>query len=511
MNKRRDDFPKKVIELLKTRAGNKCSNPHCRVVTNGPDSSFGIINIGVAAHICAAAPNGPRYDMNMTVEERKSYGNGIWLCTSCSTKIDRDISFYTIDLLNEWKRLAEAEAHLAIGSKIYNEEYSSDMLAMALSGYPKKFIVDTIRNTHKATSKALEKLDDRFIVDSSYDNGITRFNLNAVEPVSLKVNFKRSKKYTVGYQRLLRQGEPFEINPTDIKTSGSLLIDEILQQPNGKLILQAQSVNAVLKLRLNNKESMLVDSVDDINGELRYGTEALSFKGGCFNGLLNINAIFPHGGNSCKFNMNIDFEIWAEQEVLKLPYFKKIKSTYDKIVLGWAIDFKIEIEGVEVLSGNCDKASNNFYKRLCTLLSYTDSSRELSLLLNKAIPFDSSITFTADEHRDLRRAVRLLKADNTKDISHFNSLPEFKLLVSDENIDLIKSGMDKKGDFAIESECIHNFMVFKQEIKTHIIREEFLNVTYCLDKDVDRVNIGDTIKVKLMPKEDFMYIEKYVK
>ena len=31
-----------------------------------------IINIGVAAHICAAAPGGPRYDSAMTEEERKS-------------------------------------------------------------------------------------------------------------------------------------------------------------------------------------------------------------------------------------------------------------------------------------------------------------------------------------------------------------------------------------------------------------------------------------------------------
>lgn len=504
-------FQKKIIELLKTRAGNKCSNPHCRVITNGPDSSFGVINIGVAAHICAAAPNGPRYDINMTAEKRKSYDNGIWLCTSCSTKIDRDISFYTIDLLTEWKRLAETEAHLAIGSKIYNEEYSSDMLAMALSGYPKKFIVDTIRNAHKATSKALESLDERFIVDSSYDNGITRFNLNAIEPVSIKVNFKKNKKYTVGYQRLLRQGEPFEINPEDIKTSGSLLIDEILQQPNGKLILQGQSANVVLKLRLNNKESMLVDSVDDIYGELRYGTEALSFKGACFNGILNINALFPHGGNSCKFSMYIDFGVWADQQVLNLPYFKKIKAIFDKITLGWGIDFKIEIEGEEVLSGDCDNARNDFYRRLCALLSYTDSSRELSLFLNKALPFDSSVTFTADEHRNLRRAVRLLKGDNTKDMSDFNSLPEFTLQVSDDNIDLIRGGMDKDGHFAIESEHIHHLMVFKKEIKTYVIREEFLNVTYCLDKDVDKISIGDTVKVKLMPKEDFIYIEKYVK
>ena len=67
----------------------------------------GEINIGVAAHICAAAAGGPRYDHGMTREQRTSADNGIWLCGVHAKAIDSDESHYTVELLREW----QAQAH----------------------------------------------------------------------------------------------------------------------------------------------------------------------------------------------------------------------------------------------------------------------------------------------------------------------------------------------------------------------------------------------------------------
>jgi len=93
----RDDFPKKVIEPLRARVNNRCSNPNCRVPTTGPTTdNEKVNNIGVAAHITAASPGGPRYDPSMRKEERKSIRNAIWLCSNCSIKIDRDPSKYSV-------------------------------------------------------------------------------------------------------------------------------------------------------------------------------------------------------------------------------------------------------------------------------------------------------------------------------------------------------------------------------------------------------------------------------
>ncbi len=109
----RDDFTQATKELLANRVGWKCSNPHCRRATRGAGTEkTDIVNIGVASHIAAASKGGPRYDESMTVQERKSFENGIWLCQSCSKLIDSDVKRYTVDKLKKWKELSEQMAIL---------------------------------------------------------------------------------------------------------------------------------------------------------------------------------------------------------------------------------------------------------------------------------------------------------------------------------------------------------------------------------------------------------------
>ena len=106
--KNRDDFSSDTIKLLADRAGHLCSNPHCRRATTGANKTEGKkLNIGIAAHITAAAPKGPRYDSLITAEERASYDNGIWLCSTCATMIDNDRERYSPELLRKWKSEAE--------------------------------------------------------------------------------------------------------------------------------------------------------------------------------------------------------------------------------------------------------------------------------------------------------------------------------------------------------------------------------------------------------------------
>lgn len=111
MSNNRDDFSGPIKDLLANRVGRKCSNPNCRKLTCGPNENpQKITNIGVAAHICAAAKGGPRYDAKMSPEERKAPDNGIWLCQNCAKLIDSDTNRYTEELLRTWKQLAEKNA-----------------------------------------------------------------------------------------------------------------------------------------------------------------------------------------------------------------------------------------------------------------------------------------------------------------------------------------------------------------------------------------------------------------
>jgi len=109
--KMRDDFSQKTKELLSKRVGNRCSNPRCRQLTSGPqEDPEKALNVGVAAHITAASPEGPRYDTAISSAERSSPKNGIWLCQKCAKMVDNDPSRYTIKILKNWKTTSESAA-----------------------------------------------------------------------------------------------------------------------------------------------------------------------------------------------------------------------------------------------------------------------------------------------------------------------------------------------------------------------------------------------------------------
>lgn len=106
---RDDDFPIAVKELLAKRVAQGCSK--CGHPTSGPqEDPTKAINLGVAAHITAASPGGPRYDPMMDSAQRRSADNGIWLCQTCAKLIDNDEIRFPVAKVREWKARAEAAA-----------------------------------------------------------------------------------------------------------------------------------------------------------------------------------------------------------------------------------------------------------------------------------------------------------------------------------------------------------------------------------------------------------------
>lgn len=116
----RDDFKKGVRDVLAHRAGYRCSKPDCRASTAGPSSenSDGKSNLGVAAHITAASPGGPRHDAALSREERASVPNGIWLCQNHAKLIDDDVDQYPSETLKSWKEHAEHDAKAMLGRSL---------------------------------------------------------------------------------------------------------------------------------------------------------------------------------------------------------------------------------------------------------------------------------------------------------------------------------------------------------------------------------------------------------
>ena len=115
----RVDFSDVVKRTIAGRGGNRCSRSECWALTSGPQvDPTKALNVGVAAHITAASPGGPRYDEALSPDARQHPDNGIWLCQTCAKLVDNDEKRFSTEELREWKRLAEDRALEMIGKTV---------------------------------------------------------------------------------------------------------------------------------------------------------------------------------------------------------------------------------------------------------------------------------------------------------------------------------------------------------------------------------------------------------
>ena len=102
----RDEFSETVRTALAKRASYVCSNAGCRALTIAPADvdAMKVLFIGKAAHICAAASGGPRYDIGMSAEQRRAIENALFLCSNCADMIDKNSGRdFSKEILLRWK------------------------------------------------------------------------------------------------------------------------------------------------------------------------------------------------------------------------------------------------------------------------------------------------------------------------------------------------------------------------------------------------------------------------
>lgn len=110
----RDEFSAAIRSALALRAGYRCSLCNCATVGPSDVAPTKASNIGTAAHICAAAAGGPRYDAAMTPAERAGIANGIWLCANHGRLIDTDLVRHTVAFLRKAKQAHERRCGQAL-------------------------------------------------------------------------------------------------------------------------------------------------------------------------------------------------------------------------------------------------------------------------------------------------------------------------------------------------------------------------------------------------------------
>jgi energy-coupling factor transporter ATP-binding protein EcfA2 len=106
----RAEFSAATRKIIAERAGYQCSVLNCGRLTVGPGPGQAqVVSTGMAAHIYAASPGGPRGTGGLSAAERSEPENGIWCCYSHGKAIDSDNgNAFSAAVLKAWKRLHEA-------------------------------------------------------------------------------------------------------------------------------------------------------------------------------------------------------------------------------------------------------------------------------------------------------------------------------------------------------------------------------------------------------------------
>ena len=102
-------------KILWTRSGNKCCLCSANLVTSNKEP-FDTTVIGQECHIISEAPKGPRHtiikDCQYDIED-----NIILLCSNCHTKIDTNVSYFTIEKLKELKAKHTEDIRIKLAEK----------------------------------------------------------------------------------------------------------------------------------------------------------------------------------------------------------------------------------------------------------------------------------------------------------------------------------------------------------------------------------------------------------
>lgn len=523
MNHKRDNFSKKVIEKSRSRVGSRCSNPDCRVPTTGPTSDPNAVNnVGIAAHICAASLGGARYDASMTKKERASIQNAIWLCSICATKIDRDPVLYSRELLSEWKKKAEDAACLEIGKKLPNQQDIVNTLSSALTGLPTTFLPEAIRNTCEATTKVLEKLDQRFMVTSSYQNNRTQFSISAKENVAcqllIKEEFKR--EFLEKYENLVAHGDPLEIDGRAIRIQGSALIESIIQDTrNGKFVLLPGSKKAaVLKVWLTHKEKKETFVLNDLVGEISTGNESFSFKGSVFEGILefisrqDLSGLKSSAPSKVVFKMNLNLQKWEKTPIDQLPYFEKIYEYFENLKEGWNIHCKLEIDGRDIFSGfSAETDSPADVRKPYPLFRFIFLARAILKHFGKTALFSTTFEYSRDTHERLYEIHRIISGEY---VSKFDPLENNATctLIADDGLTNVDHLIHSREPYSVkfEQDQADSIMIFGETINLPRYCHILTKVRPKISQDMKSIRPGDEIIIEWIPEEGCEYKREYV-
>lgn len=268
----RDDFTEATKLKIAKQARWVCSYPPCRADTVGSTSDGeDVINIGTAAHICAAAPGGPRYDSTMSREDRSSAKNGIWMCRDHGKAIDSTDPEFTVERLREWKRQAEVDSWQRVlrhGTALVPPDAANAQSAAAIRAAAEADL-KIFRRTAKwpSTSVALTLEVDGF--DEPVTTSVLASAVTSLDDLILVAQPGMGKTTTLFQiaEAVLANGKgtPLVVPLGDWATEGTTILDSILKRP----AFRATSGDDFRKAAAQPGVVLLLDGWNELDAEAR--------------------------------------------------------------------------------------------------------------------------------------------------------------------------------------------------------------------------------------------------
>jgi hypothetical protein len=514
----RDNFSAKVIERLRARVSNRCSNPDCRVPTTAAGFRPHDVNsVGQAAHIHAAAPGGARYLSLMSRDERRSIENAIWLCAVCATKIDRDVKRYPSETLRLWKEKAEAHSIQELGRPLPGATDATDMLVAAMTGQALKFLPMAIRNIHDAATQALEALDPRFKVETEFCAGIPTIVLHAQEAfdISIIVPPEHVDVWQLGLSNLTRHAFAAKLPMRGVRMSGSPIFGPLgvpASDAQSSLSITPIGREATVKLLLHDPNCEETFAFDDVPGKFYVGRSTARFVGVCCSSIARLTLEIPLSGSEKHINLAFKFTLcsWEGLDALQLPHFEKLYRLSTALGSGWELTLTLEVQGNQFMKGTVESQDPDaYYKGFANYVGYISRARSLARHTGSKLTLTSDL-FSVDDHLRLDQAVSIFEGRHVFNRKHLRSGPMTQMVASKAAANLrqyLQSSdrYDLQCSFAAET-----ITVFATQITLPAGEIDLTGVRPRVQIDLENVQEGDLVPVIWEPEEDFLCTYRFV-
>ena len=419
---KRDNFNSLTWHKLRDSAGNVCSFPGCHVHTHGASSDGeGTVGIGVACHIKAAAPGGPRYDERQTKDQRKHSDNGIWMCQTHSKLIDADDSAFEVETLRQWKRDAEARSNSLLNQKSFTEkevkvaaEQGSVDLLHRFVNRANDPLETPVAEIVKGYESNLENLDSRFTVEvNKSGNHYTHVIQAAQDKVSIDLvlqNLDKLDDFWASQKAFVEEGRELRIPGKHFELKGSKLFDAIQQKANGvgQGVLTIGGVKkpiaANLYIRTDGGSEVFIES---FTCYYTSGTMRTVFEGSALEGFIAIKAHCSHERQDHQFDLSFNVEPWKGKNILELPRFARLLKAAQLMDKGRLV-FELEVgSNAAVFDSKSSMISDEFHAQLQWVILYLDVARKIAEQCDKPVLLHE-LDFDYQLYKELKKYVKLL-------------------------------------------------------------------------------------------------------